>query len=36
VTNNYVDSDWIPDLFTVEIYNCYRLQLLTTDTKIHN
>jgi hypothetical protein len=22
VTNNYVDSGWIPDLFTMEIYNC--------------
>jgi hypothetical protein len=22
VTNNYVDSDWIPDLFTMEIYSC--------------
>jgi hypothetical protein len=21
VTNNYVDSDWLPDLFTMEIYN---------------
>jgi hypothetical protein len=22
VTNNYVDSDWIPDLLALEIYSC--------------
>jgi hypothetical protein len=31
VTNNYVDSDWIPDLFTMEVYSCkhYNYYLLT-------
>jgi hypothetical protein len=23
VTNNYVDSDWLPDLFAMEIYSYY-------------